>query len=406
MPAWLTDPAFWQNATIPIVAALVGWLTNWVAIVMTFRPLRAWGWPPLLGWQGIIPAKAGRMAEIFVDSTMAKLGTLSELFERMEPDRIAAQIVKVTVPRLRRITDEVMLEQDASLWRATPDLVKERIYANVEASLPQRVALLIRETGERIGELVDFKHMVVSRLVGDPALMNRIFLESGRAEFRFLVRSGLYFGFLFGLFQLALWLAYPAWWTLPVAGAVVGYATNWLALNLVFRPLHPVRWGPFVFQGIFLRRQNQVAAVWCRIVAAEIVSVRAIAGALLNGPKSANTEALIRRHIEPIVHDAVAPFGTGIEVTLGRDKMRAIRDTVGRKSLAIAAQPFEDWHFNRDRSELVENLLRQRMEAMPPEDFQGLLRPCFQEDELKLILVGAALGLLAGWAQAVLVFGL
>lgn len=405
MPAWLTDPAFWQNASIPIVAGLVGWYTNWVAIEMTFRPLKAWGWPPFLGWQGIIPAKATRMAEIFVDSTMIKLGTLPELFQRMEPDKIAAQILKVVTPRLRRMTDEVMLEQDPDLWRSTPDLIKLKIYDNVEQALPQAVEGLMQEASERIEELVDFKHMVVSRLSDDPALLNRIFLESGAAEFHFLVRSGLYFGFLFGLFQLGQWLLYPAWWTLPVSGAIVGYATNWLALNIVFRPLHPRRFGPLVLQGIFLKRQKQVAAVWCRIVTTEIVSVRAIIQAMLAGPKKATTEALIRKHIEPIVYAGVAPFQAGIEMAVGRDKMKAIREMVGRRSLAISAHPFDDWHFNRERSLLVEKLLVQRMEEMPPEDFQGLLRPCFQEDEMKLILVGAVLGLIAGWGQAIFVFG-
>jgi uncharacterized membrane protein YheB (UPF0754 family) len=405
LPAWLSDSAFWQNASIPVVAGLVGWFTNWVAIEMTFRPLAAWGWPPFFGWHGIIPSKAGRMAEIFVDSTMIKLGTLPELFERMEPQKIAGQILKVVKPRLRRMTDELMLEQDPGLWRATPDLIKERIYANLEAELPRRIEALLAEASGRIEELVDFKQMVVGRLRDDPALLNRIFIESGRAEFHFLVRSGLYFGFLFGLLQLALWLFYPAWWTLPVAGAIVGYATNWLALNIVFRPLHPRRVGPFVLQGIFLKRQKEVAATWCHIVAGEIVSVRAIIQAMLYGPKKENTEELIRRHLEPIAWQAGAPFEAGIEMAVGRDRMQAIAALVGTRSLAIATLPFEDWQFNRDRSELVERLLRERMEAMAPEDFQGLLRPCFQEDELKLILVGAVLGLLAGWAQAVFVFG-
>ena len=54
---------------------------------------------------------------------------------------------------------------------------------------------------------------------------------------------------------------------------------------------------------------------------------------------------------------------------------------------------------------MVERLLRERMEELPSEDFQNLLRPCFQEDELKLILVGAVLGGLAGTAQLFLVFG-
>jgi hypothetical protein len=54
---------------------------------------------------------------------------------------------------------------------------------------------------------------------------------------------------------------------------------------------------------------------------------------------------------------------------------------------------------------VVERLLRERMEAMPPAQFQDLLRPCFQEDEWKLILLGAVLGFGAGLAQLVLVFG-
>ena len=58
-----------------------------------------------------------------------------------------------------------------------------------------------------------------------------------------------------------------------------------------------------------------------------------------------------------------------------------------------------------DRSELLSKLLGERMAELSPEEFQGLLRPAFQEDELILILVGCALGAAAGFAQFVLVFG-
>merc|ERR1719446_1885149 len=63
---WLKD-----YASIPVVAAIVGWGTNVVAIFMTFYPLEFAGcWPeaqcygmPLCGWQGIIPASCQKMAE-------------------------------------------------------------------------------------------------------------------------------------------------------------------------------------------------------------------------------------------------------------------------------------------------------------------------------------------------------
>ncbi len=53
----------------------------------------------------------------------------------------------------------------------------------------------------------------------------------------------------------------------------------------------------------------------------------------------------------------------------------------------------------------IENLVRTRLQALPPEEFEGILRPAFQEEELKLILVGMVLGVLAGTAQMVLIFG-
>ncbi len=405
-PAQIFDhPEFWKYASIPVVAGLVGWGTNWAAIELTFKPVEFKGIRPFLGWQGIIPSKAGRMAGIFVDSTMSKLGTLPELFQEMEPDKIADQIVKVMTPRLERYTDEIMFRQDDALWRSTPDLVKQRIYARARDHLPVLVDRLMAEANSDIDNLVDFKEMIVSRLTGDRALLNRLFLESGSAEFKFIVRSGLYFGFLFGLIQLAVWVFYPEPWVLPTFGVLVGYATNWIALNVIFRPLEPTRIGPWTFQGIFLRRQKEVAASWCRLVTTEIVNVRSVIHAMLNGPKQERSRELVRRSIAPLVRETVSPFDLPVEIAVGRDKMEEITEKVGEKSVEVSTEPFDDWHFNQERSQRIESLLRQRMEEMPPEEFQGLLRPCFQEDELKLILVGAFLGLLAGLGQLFFVFG-
>ncbi|MEM9557686.1 MAG: hypothetical protein AAGC60_25735 [Acidobacteriota bacterium] len=405
LPGWLSHPDVWKYASIPVLAGIVGWATNWAAIELTFKPLRFIGIRPFLGWQGIIPAKAGRMATIFVDSTMSKLGTLPELFQQMEPDKIAAQIVRVMQPRLPRYTDEIMFRKNDAVWRATPAPVKARIYARVQEGLPLLVDALMTEASERIEELVDFKHMIVTRLETDRALLNRLFQESGEAEFRFIVRSGLYFGFLFGLVQLVVWIVYPAGWVLPAFGALVGYATNWIALNVIFRPLRPRRIGPWVVQGLFLRRQKEVASVWCQLVTTEIVNVRSIIRTMMEGARSEHTHELVRRHMQPLVDRAIAGFELPVELTMGRESLDSVRDAVGQRSIELGTKPFEDWHFNHERSALVESLLRERMVSMPPEDFQDLLRPCFQEDELKLILVGAVLGLLAGLTQLFVVFG-
>ena len=52
-------------ASMPLVAAAIGYGTKIAAIYMMFRPLKFIGLkPPYLGWQGIVPRNAERMASI------------------------------------------------------------------------------------------------------------------------------------------------------------------------------------------------------------------------------------------------------------------------------------------------------------------------------------------------------
>jgi len=403
----LYNVEFWKYVSIPFVAAVVGWFTNLVAIKMTFHPLEFVGIRPIFGWQGIIPSKAIKMAGIFVDKTMYKLGRLSELFEQMDPDRIAQHVIRYVEPRLDEYVDDIMQAQNPLIWDNTPGMIKDQICASVRREIPRRVESLMQDIGQNVEELVDLKDMVVRQLVADKSLLNRLFLESGAAEFRFIIRSGAYFGFLFGLVQVAVWYLYPAWWVLPVFGLIVGYATNWLALNIIFRPLRPRRIGPWTIQGLFLRRQNEVAQVWCPMVTREVLTLHHIIEAMLTGPRSERTKKLIRRHIKPVVDEAVGgSLGKALaQVAVGVEGFAQIKESVARKALEVSIDPFEDRVFNEDRGRVVERLLRERMEAMSSEDFQGLLRPCFQEDELKLILAGGVLGFAAGLAQLAFVFG-
>jgi hypothetical protein len=43
----------------------------------------------LLGWQGIVPRKAGKISGILVDQSLSKIGSLDEFFREMKPDEMA-----------------------------------------------------------------------------------------------------------------------------------------------------------------------------------------------------------------------------------------------------------------------------------------------------------------------------
>jgi uncharacterized membrane protein YheB (UPF0754 family) len=48
--------------------------------------------------------------------------------------------------------------------------------------------------------------------------------------------------------------------------------------------------------------------------------------------------------------------------------------------------------------------IRDKLRLLPSAEYEGVLHPVFQEDEIKLILVGALLGLAVGFFQLYVMF--
>jgi uncharacterized membrane protein YheB (UPF0754 family) len=298
-----------------------------------------------------------------------------------------------------------MLREHPTFWENLPASARNMVYERVRKSTPHLVDNLVDDLSANIEDLLDIKSMVIDRLAADKQLLNRIFLECGQREFRFIVNSGFYFGFLFGLIQMSVWYVHQVWWVLPFFGLMVGWGTNWIALNVIFRPLHPHKIGPFTLQGLFLKRQREVAESFCYIITHEILTVGNIINAVLNGHEGERAQNMVRKHIKPLVDETAGLGKAFTQMAFGPTGFATLKSQVGHKAIEISATSFTNPVFEKARAEAVERIMVERMAALSSDEFQDLLRPCFQEDEIKLILVGAALGCAAGFGQLVLVFG-
>ena len=72
-------PDFVPFMCIPLVASIVTWLHVWMALKMVFYPIAFWGVHVAglpVGWQGIVPRKAGKISGILVDQSISKIGSL------------------------------------------------------------------------------------------------------------------------------------------------------------------------------------------------------------------------------------------------------------------------------------------------------------------------------------------
>jgi uncharacterized membrane protein YheB (UPF0754 family) len=414
---------------IPLITGLIGYATNWMAIRFLFYPVEFVGLripglktlaPALprklrqipgimrgkVGWQGIIPSRSEKMGNIAAEKGVAKLATEREFYEAFDPERIAAQIATSSRAEIRELTDDVLREEYPELWRNMPERGQELVHARVQQRLPHIAENITDRIAENIDEVLDAKEMITDHIDRNPDIGNRMFLEVGDRELNFVINSGFYIGTFLGSFSIPLFLYIDQWWVLPVAGVAVGYMTNWIALRLIFYPIEERRVGPFRLQGVFTRRQQSAGRTYAELVAEEVVTVSNLAYNLLNGNQSDRTRRMIRDAIRPEVDRAVGVVGPVVRIAGGTDQYERVQEAFAEAGIERTIDPLYDPEFNEDRSEAIETLIYERLCALPPEEFIGLLRPAFQEDEWMLVMLGAVLGFVAGCLQLLVVTGL
>jgi uncharacterized membrane protein YheB (UPF0754 family) len=336
------------------------------------------------------------MGSLAVDVGIAKLGTPSEFWRQLDPEKMAEQIVQTTREDMRATVERIMSREHPRLWSELPTQVRNVIHARVLEQLPAIIGELTNEIGENIEQLADIKLMVIRRFEQQPDLANRIFLDMGRRELKFIQNFGFYFGFALGIPVAAITHFLPFWWLLPILGVIVGYATNWLALWMIYEPPRPRRIGPFQVHGLFIRRQPEVADVYARLVSDEILTMGNFGRELLEGPRRDRTRNLIETAMRPAIDRATGRARGAVRAAVGADGYDRISRSFAVEPVGHLMAPLGDPEFSASQSATMRKLIADRMRELPPEDFGEMLRSATRQDEWLLLLHGAVLGFGAG----------
>jgi uncharacterized membrane protein YheB (UPF0754 family) len=407
--------------TVPFFTGAIGYVTNWTGVWMLFWPVhfkgvRLPGLAPLanllprrvqqipgvmqggVGWQGIIPSRAAKMGSIAVDKGIAKLGSTSEFYKQMDQERLVEHVLASMRGEIHDVVERIMQRDNADLWNDLPPRFRKAVHERVQQQLPTIVRDVMDDIGDNIEDLLDVKLMVIRRMEEQPELCNRVFLEVGKKEFRFIINFGFFFGFAIGIPTAILTeVVFHAWWLLPICGIVIGWVTNWLALWMIYEPTEPRKlFGRFTMHGLFIRRQPEVAGVYAAIIADEVITIQNMGEELLQGPRSDRTRQLIEDALRPAVDRAVGPVRPAVRVAMGTKEYDAIRDSVATEGVEYTMTPLTDEDFNREQSGRVKELIHERMLELPHVDFSDMLRSVTKQDEWLLLLHGGVLGFVGG----------
>lgn len=168
--------------SIPLTAAFVGWLTNWLAVQMIFSPVKFVGLPilvregsplGLIGWQGIVPAKSKKMSHAMVDMVTTQLLDVQTVFKRLDPRAVA----KLLSPEVAIISKSTMAQTKSIPAYLNPPLA---IYSFNHRFLTK----FVRAMQANIVDLVDLKSCVTDQMLADRSLLGKLFQKCGSVELK------------------------------------------------------------------------------------------------------------------------------------------------------------------------------------------------------------------------------
>jgi uncharacterized membrane protein YheB (UPF0754 family) len=411
MDSITTGYDWWEYFLIPWIAGLVGYITNVLALRMVCYPIEfcglelfrvkgeSWG---IIGWQGVIPTKAEKIASITFELMTTRLLDTTEIFGRLDPKRFSQVMDDGVLLMMDNIINEVANEYMPSAWKALPKEVKDEIVTMAET--PVFMEGFMRDMQEHIEDVVDIKNMTVAACVKEKHLVVNVFEEVGNKEFIFIRRSGFYFGFCFGCIQMIIWIFYDGRWILPVAGFLVGWITNYLAMKLIFRPIHPTKFLCWTMQGSFLKRQNEASATFARVVCVNILHVKAIWNAIFTGPLSKNFFAMLRAHTLIFTENLIAEIKPLAVAAMGADHFAQMKEDIATKVVDTIPSIIDQSYAYTQEALDMETTIRTKMQALPAEEFERVLHTGFEEDEIQLFVIGGILGAIVGIIQIFTLF--
>lgn len=189
---------------------------------------------------------------------------------------------------------------------------------------------------------------------------------------------------------------------LPLIGAAIGWLTNRLAIQMLFRPRGAWRFAGVTLQGLIPRRQEELARRIGELVEAELFQQHLIRSEI----RKINIQPYIEELAASIVWDRLGPRLRQVPLlgSLVNDKLLASLHAMAIESLAEETEPLLDKVATAaERHIKIRHIVEERVRALDLVQLEILVRQLAKKEFQGIELLGGVIGFILGLVQALLV---
>ena len=193
---------------------------------------------------------------------------------------------------------------------------------------------------------------------------------------------------------------------LPLIAALIGWATNYLAIKMLFHPREPKKIIGLSFQGVFPKRQNQIAEKLGTLVANELFSMKDIGQRIEELSTQPEAMEEVGKRIEKTIRGKLISAFPMLSMFLSDDMIEKVTNLFKGELEDFMKASASGLALKMEESIDVEALVREKVSTFSSDKVEELLIG-FMEQEFRFIeKIGAVLGFFIGCVQVALVLAI
>ncbi|WP_320169279.1 DUF445 family protein [Maridesulfovibrio sp.] len=189
----------------------------------------------------------------------------------------------------------------------------------------------------------------------------------------------------------------------PVICALIGWFTNYLAVKMLFHPHHPIKIGPFTIQGIFPKRQKELAARLGEMIERELISHTDIKN-VIHDPKFIDShKEVVLDYLDVFFRERLTSLHPMVGMFLNDETMKTVKGMLSKELDEMLPKLIETTSSQLECSLDFKCLVQDKVECFSMEQLEAILFSIMKKEFKFIEVIGGVLGFLIGLIQ-VLIF--
>ena len=194
----------------------------------------------------------------------------------------------------------------------------------------------------------------------------------------------------------------PILFLLPIIAALIGWLTNYLAVKMLFHPRLPFSFLGITIQGVFPKRQKQLAQKLGVLVAEELFSVKDVTNKLKELATNQESMELVGKKIEKTIREKLVKSFPMLAMFLTDDMVVKVTNLFKAEIQDFLGESAQDQGNKLEKNLNVEKLVRDKVEAFSSDKLEEILFSIMRKEFRFIEITGAILGFLIGCLQLAL----